>query len=161
MTLEIHVDEWVTGHVRASIAVNGRGHVRLGGYLNPNDFLDFLFLLNCGMRPRDVVRVWLPAPLKRVGVTTEDESRLLQLQARGIELAALTSDGTNVRVDEGRGVPQAGDAPLTIETERVCDRSGDLGSRHYWAATAKVGDWCLCGRRKRLTAFGAGDRVAS
>ena len=37
--------------------------------------------------------------------------------------------------------------------ERVCDRSGDAGSIHYWPEGATVGDWCLCGKRKRFTPF--------
>jgi len=34
----------------------------------------------------------------------------------------------------------------------VCDRSADAGSRHVWKDGAAVGDWCLCGKRKRLLA---------
>ncbi len=159
MTIDIHIAEWAAGHVRASITLNGQGQVRVGGYLNPTDFVNFLFLVTCGARANDAVRVWLPAPRDRAGLLPRDELRLLQLQARGAELAALTAEGAIVWIDEGRGVPQAEDAPAPIERARVCDRSGDLGSRHYWAADATVGDWCLCGRRRRLTAFGEDDRV--
>lgn len=35
----------------------------------------------------------------------------------------------------------------------VCDRSGDAGTKHYWPEGATVGDWCLCGKRKRFTPF--------
>ncbi len=41
-----------------------------------------------------------------------------------------------------------------------CDRSGDLGTTHYWHAGAAVGDWCLCGKRRRLAPWPAAPRVA-
>jgi hypothetical protein len=34
-----------------------------------------------------------------------------------------------------------------------CDRSGDVGSTHYFREGAVVGDWCLCGKRRRFTPF--------
>jgi hypothetical protein len=34
-----------------------------------------------------------------------------------------------------------------------CDRSGDVGSTHYFREGAQVGDWCLCGKRRRFTPF--------
>lgn len=44
-------------------------------------------------------------------------------------------------------------APPEPKAAPVCDRSGDAGTRHYWHEGATVGDWCLCGKRKRLTPF--------
>jgi hypothetical protein len=32
----------------------------------------------------------------------------------------------------------------------ACDRSGDIGSKHIWLEGAQVGDWCLCGKRKKF-----------
>lgn len=36
----------------------------------------------------------------------------------------------------------------------VCDRSADVGSTHYWPDGAAVGDWCLCGKRKKFLPSG-------
>jgi hypothetical protein len=35
----------------------------------------------------------------------------------------------------------------------ACDASADAGTKHYWPDGAVVGDWCLCGKRKRFTPF--------
>ena len=32
---------------------------------------------------------------------------------------------------------------------RVCDRSADVGTTHYWRDGATPGDFCLCGKRKK------------
>jgi hypothetical protein len=46
-------------------------------------------------------------------------------------------------------------APARVDAPAAptCDGSGDAGSRHVWADGSVVGDWCLCGKRKRLTPF--------
>lgn len=47
-----------------------------------------------------------------------------------------------------------------VQSAPVCDRSGDAGSRHVWAEGATVGDWCLCGKRKRFPPFPEQERTA-
>lgn len=32
----------------------------------------------------------------------------------------------------------------------VCDRSGDIGSKHIWREGAQHGDLCLCGKRSKV-----------
>lgn len=54
--------------------------------------------------------------------------------------------------------------PLTPDPEPVavavvadaapsCDRSADAGTKHYWPDGASIGDFCLCGKRRRFTPF--------
>jgi hypothetical protein len=49
--------------------------------------------------------------------------------------------------------PDVGGQPTVELPEPVtptCDRSGDAGSKHVWPDGSVVGDWCLCGKRKRF-----------
>jgi hypothetical protein len=57
-------------------------------------------------------------------------------------------EAVSLGVDRATGqdtlVPGLRHAPI------VCDASADIGSRHVWRDGATVGEFCLCGKRKRL-----------
>jgi len=56
--------------------------------------------------------------------------------------------------------PRPRPAPRSPEVPPRCDRSADIGTTHYWPAGAAVGDWCLCGKRRRFAPWPAEPRVA-
>lgn len=47
-------------------------------------------------------------------------------------------------------IPTPAPPPVAPPAPR-CDRSADAGSTHLWPPDAQVGDYCLCGKRRRFT----------
>jgi hypothetical protein len=76
-------------------------------------------------------------------------------RARHAALAASRRADLSRALDaeaEVETVPPAGTTPRPPAPPR-CDRSADAGSTHVWREGAQVGDWCLCGKRRRFTPF--------
>ena len=78
--------------------------------------------------------------------SSRSRARQRQRQRQQLNAPDVSTPPTLTRLD----VIATSGGKATVETVvPICDRSADVGTRHYWRDGAQPGEFCLCGKRKK------------